>query len=122
MIDDDNGPVVQHFNIRAVNVTKLNQAVDCEIIISEADHAIESIKRQIRDGVGDALWLRDATKAIEDIDHKKRLTTAKLNAIKERAANAPAPDQLFKARFLKVAELMLPAETYQKLREAAAIA
>ena len=120
MAYEDEDRMIARFNIRAVNVTKLTQPVDCEIIIAEADHSIEGIKQQIKEGFGDADWLKDATRAITDIDHKKKLAKLKLDALLARANVPPDPQGNFKARFLKAAEEILPPAQYQRIREAAA--
>jgi hypothetical protein len=121
--DDDRLPQ-QTFDVRKVNLLRCEKLIDLEIVIAEADAAIAQIVAQVRDEFGDKRWLEDATRAKHEIEHKRRLAVMKRDVVKGNidrmaAAAASVPEMNFKARFLQVAEEMLPTETMAKLREAA---
>lgn len=110
----------QVFDVRAINLTKIGKAIDCDIVIAEAENAIRGIKSQIQDGYGDAEWLRDATRAIEDIDHKRKLALAKKSSIEaERAVVPVSPEAAFKSRFVVAAREILPGDLYNVIFESA---
>lgn len=112
----------QAFDVRSINLTKVDKVVDLEIVVSEAEYAIAHCQSQISDGFGDAIWLQDVNRAIREIEHKKSLAIKKLEAIKAFQAIAkiaPSEDSLFKSRFMKAAQEFLPTDVYKLIFEAA---
>lgn len=106
----------QTFDVRALNLTAVSKAIDLEIAIAEADFAIDNIKRQMADQYGDTDWLRDATRACDEIHHKKTLAQKKLDYIHRREATpATTPEIAFSNRFMRVAKRLLPDSGYELL-------
>lgn len=77
------------FDVRALNVTKIDRVVDCDVAISECDFAIRQIDRQINDTRfrADIDWLADANVAKEAIQHKRGLLQIKRTAMHEAGAS-----------------------------------
>ena len=121
MSHDDDRDFRKVFDVRQVNLTKLDKPIDLEIIVAECENAVAGIKRQIADGYGDNNWLQDATRAMEEIRHKQGLAAKKLTAVLEAKANAPviSPENNYKSRFVKEAERLLPPAMYEGICAAA---
>jgi|GEM_PF-4344491 len=118
--NDDDRPQ-QTFDVRKVNLLRTDKLIDLELVILEAEAAIAQIVAQVRDNFGDKDWLTDATRAKHEIEHKLRLAIMKRDVVKANNASAVlSVETNFKSRFFKVAEEMLPADTMDKLRAAAA--
>jgi hypothetical protein len=121
MSNQDDDRQQQTFDVRKVNLLRVDKLVDLEIVIAEADAAIAQIVAQVRDQFGDKRWLEDATRAKGEIENKRRLAVMKRDVVKANVEKAiVSPEQNFRSRFFKAAEEILPAETMAKLREAAA--
>lgn len=71
------------FDVRSLNVTKIDLVVDCEIAISEADQSLRGIARQMADPTfnRDRTWLADTNAAKVDIEHKRSLLIIKRDAL-----------------------------------------
>lgn len=68
--------------IRQIDVLSLSNVVDCEILISECDHAIQQIDEDIENQFGDEDWEYRAKRARAEIEHKKNLVAKKMDSLK----------------------------------------
>ena len=115
---DDPAPF---FDVRNVDLTKLNKIIDLEIVIGECDDKVTSIEDQIARNYGDEAWKRDAERAKAQIERKCELAVMKLEALKlARDAHAASlPEDSFRKRFMQVAATILDQATYSQVFEAA---
>ena len=105
-----------YFDVRSVNVTKLTQLVDCEIVLSECSFALDVIERQFTDPLfsRDAEWRKSAEIARAEIEHKRQLVEIKRASVVDRieAEKNRDPQNNFRGRFMKVAQKVLPPDTF----------
>lgn len=108
-----------YFNIRSVNVTKLTQLVDCDIVLSECIFALKVIERQFTDPLfsRDVEWRKSADIARTEIEHKRQLVALKRASVVDRieAEKNRDPQNNFRGRFMKVAQKVLPPETFAEI-------
>src|SRR5690606_1331358 len=93
--------------------------VDCEILIRECVFAVEMIEDQLADlGFGDDDWEAAARVARRELLHKKSLAEIKRAALEEKSKPATvSPEANFKARFMRSAQEILPADVYTVIFE-----
>lgn len=113
-MNDNSQDSTRTFDVRQINLLKVTSVVDVKIVIAECDRALSMIKAQVAEGFGDGVWLKGATRANDEIMHKRNLAVMKMEALQKNAA-----DRNFRTRFIDAARVVLDKETFNRVFDAA---
>ncbi len=116
------------FNVRDINVLKITNPADALIALQETDFTISRITDQLIELPfgNDEGWLKDAQRALKEVQHKREMIVIKKAYLDQKAALeaerlAATKDAAsdYRLRFVKAAERILTAEQFENIRQTA---